>query len=69
MGDASRRRKPFRPLRERELHTIPKAIREDFTIRIPELASEIRAIAAEYAAGDSPYLFHLGKFLPPEPAT
>ena len=66
------RGKPFRPLKERELHTIPGAIREDFMIRIPELAGEIRAIAAEYAAGDSPYPFHLGQFLPPptpEPAT
>lgn len=66
------RRKPFRPLKDRELHTIPKAIREDFTIRIPQLVKEIREIAAEYAAGESRYPFHLGKFLPaltPEPAT
>ena len=65
-------RKPFRPMKERELHTIPQAIRDDFTIRIPELAGEIRAMAAEYAAGDTPYPLHLGKFLPtptPEPAT
>lgn len=65
------RGKPFRPLKERELHTIPKAIRNDFIIRIPELAGELRAIAAEYAAGESRYPFHLGQFLPPlapEPA-
>lgn len=63
---------PFRPLKDRELHTIPKSIREDFTIRIPQLVKEIRELAAEYAAGDSPYPFHLGKFLPPptpEPTT
>ena len=65
-------RSPFRPLRDRELHTIPKAIREDFAIRIPQLVKELREMAAEYAAGESRHPFHLGTFLPtsaPEPAT
>ena len=66
------RKTPFRPLKDRELHIIPKRIREDFDIRIPQLVKEIVEMKAEYAAGDSPYPFHLGKFLPtptPEPAT
>ena len=65
-------RTPFRPAKDRELHTIPKVIREDFSIRIPQLVKEIREMVAEYAAGENRYPFHLGKFLPalmPEPAT
>ena len=65
-------RTPFRPVKDREFHTIPKAIQKDFGIRIPQLVKEIREMEAEYAAGESRYPFLLGKFLPtptPEPAT
>lgn len=57
-------RKPFRPVKDRELHTIPKAIREDFDLRIPQIIEEIRELV-----GGSPFESPLGKFLPtPTPA-
>lgn len=65
-------RTPFRPVKDRELHTIPKRIKEDFEIRIPQLVKEIREVEAEYADDESRYPFLLGQFLPtstPEPAT
>lgn len=53
-------RKPFRPVLDRELHTIPKRIREDFDIRLPQIVMEVKELVAGSPFDDS----YNAQFLP-----